>query len=118
SRMVALIALTSVIGCEGGSKTAVQIGYRGLAEEVNYDNSALKAVAALNRAPAPLPPAGASPPAQFQNVQVLTDVSAAEFTRTMTAMSQWVAGSPTNCAFCHNVANFASDSLYTKVVAR
>ncbi|NJK42696.1 MAG: photosynthetic reaction center cytochrome c subunit [Aquincola sp.] len=49
--------------------------------------------------------------------------SAAEFGRTMTAMSAWVAGGAGNCAYCHNTANFAADSnkgqpIYTKLVAR
>jgi photosynthetic reaction center cytochrome c subunit len=56
-------------------------------------------------------------------VQVLNDISVAEFNRTMVAMSVWVAGAG-NCAYCHNVANFASDTtnngrpLYTKLTAR
>ena len=114
---IAAVAAT-LAACEGGGKSTVQVGYRGVGEEANYDNSDLRKSVALNRAPAPLPPAGPSVPGQWQNVQVLTDVSASEFTRTMTAMSEWVAGSPTNCAYCHSLANFASDSLYTKVVAR
>ena len=117
-RLTVVLAAVAVAACEGGKKTTVQVGYRGVGEEANYDNSELAKQVALNRAPASLPPAGPSIPGQWQNVQVLTDVSAAEFTRTMTAMSEWVAGSPTNCAYCHSVANFASDSLYTKIVAR
>ena len=112
------LLVIGAIACEGGGKTTVQVGYRGVAEEANYDNSELRKTVALNRAPTPLPPAGPSVPAQWQNVQVLTDVSAAEFTRTMTAMSQWVGGNAGNCAYCHVLTNFASDSLYTKVVAR
>jgi photosynthetic reaction center cytochrome c subunit len=53
----------------------------------------------------------------YENVRVLGDVSAGEFTRLMVNMTEWVA--PTEgCAACHNVADFADDSLYTKVVAR
>ena len=53
----------------------------------------------------------------YDNVRVLGDVSAGEFTRLMVNMTEWVA--PTEgCAACHDVADFADDSLYTKVVAR
>jgi photosynthetic reaction center cytochrome c subunit len=79
----------------------------------------------LVKIPTTLPPAGASPPGPlpWRNVQVLNDISVAEFNRTMVAMSVWVAGAG-NCAYCHNVANFASDTanngrpLYTKLTAR
>ena len=37
SRLLALVA------CEGGSKETVQVGYRGLAQELNYDTSELRA---------------------------------------------------------------------------
>jgi hypothetical protein len=40
-----------------------------------------------------------------------------EFTRTMTAMTNWVSPKE-GCTYCHNPANFADDSKYTKVVAR
>ena len=52
-------------------------------------------------------PAG---PLPWQNVQVLNDISVGEFNRTMVAMSTWVAGTG-NCAYCHNIANLASDTL-------
>jgi photosynthetic reaction center cytochrome c subunit len=35
----------------------------------------------------------------------------------MTAMSSWIAPEQ-SCEYCHNLANFAEDSKYTKVVAR
>ena len=107
-----------------GPKQIVQQGYRGVGMETNYDPDDIAATAAYNQAPKPLPPAPAGPPGQYKNVQVLTNISAAEFGRTMTAMSSWVAGGAGNCAYCHNTANFASDSsskgvlLYTKLTAR
>ncbi|MBV9880399.1 MAG: photosynthetic reaction center cytochrome c subunit [Gemmatirosa sp.] len=110
--------LLVLVACESGRKETVQVGYRGLAQELNYDASKLHVIAAANRAPAPLAPASEpSPPAQFQNVQVLTDVSANEFNRTMLAMTQWVAPQQ-SCGYCHDLTNFASDAKYTKVVAR
>jgi len=104
---------------------AVQVGYRGTAMEQTYRHDNLMAKVDSIKLPTPLPPAGASPPGPlpWKNVQVLNDISVAEFNRTMIAFSTWVAGTG-NCAYCHNVANFASDTandgkpLYTKLVAR
>lgn len=118
--------LATSVSCTGERKTdTVQLGYRGVALEYNYTRGDLKEKFAQVKLPPTLPPAGESPPGPlpWKNVQVLTDVSVAEFTRTMLAMSTWVAGTG-NCAYCHNVANFASDTLangkeiYTKIVAR
>jgi len=106
-----------------GPKLISQQGYRGVGMETNYDPQDLAKTAAYNQAPKVLPAAPPGPPGQYQNVQVLTNISAAEFGRTMTAMSSWVAGGAGNCAYCHNTANFAADSnkgqpIYTKLVAR
>jgi photosynthetic reaction center cytochrome c subunit len=117
-----LLALTA---CGDHNTDTVQVGYRGVAMEQNYDRGDLKKKFAQVKLPATLPPAGASPPGPlpWKNVQVLNDISVSEFTRTMLAMSTWVAGTG-NCAYCHNVADFAADTLnngkplYTKVVAR
>lgn len=126
----AALALTVLVACKGapdvlkpGPKKIAQHGYAGVGMETNYDPDDIARTAAYNQAPKPLPPAPPSPPGQYRNVQVLTDISAAEFGRTMTAMSAWVAGNPGNCAYCHNTANFASDSnkgqpIYTKLVSR
>ncbi len=121
----ALVAAAALAGCDLGPKEVVQTGYRGTGMQVPYDMDQLDAKAAGIAIPATLPPAGGSPPGPlpWQNVQVLNDISVAEFNRTMIAMSTWVAGTG-NCAYCHNPANFASDTLangepiYTKVVAR
>ena len=120
-----LLVLAST-GCLGDNKTdTVQLGYRGVAIEYNYTRGELQKQFAQVKIPDPLPPAGESPPGPlpWQNVQVLNDISVAEFNRTMIAMSTWVAGTG-NCAYCHNIANLASDTLangkpiYTKLVAR
>ncbi len=118
-------ALVLLAACGDGATDTVQVGYRGVALEQNYDAGDLKAQFKQVNIPAPLPPAGASPPGPlpWRNVQVLNDVSPAEFLRTMTAMTTWVAGTG-NCAYCHNVAALWSDTLpngqpiYTKLVAR
>ncbi|MDJ0995140.1 MAG: photosynthetic reaction center cytochrome PufC [Dinoroseobacter sp.] len=56
----------------------------------------------------------------YENVQVLGDLTDANFNRLMNAMTQWVAPEQ-GCAYCHAGAddgNYADDDLYTKVVAR
>ena len=63
-----------------------------------------------------------APPGTWENVQVLGNLSANEFNRTMAAITLWV--SPTEgCNYCHVVnedgtADLASDDIYTKVVSR
>ena len=129
-RVGAVLSLAVLGACKGapdvikpGPKQIAQHGFRGVAMETNYDPQDIAATAAYNQAPKPLPPAPPGPPGVYKNVQVLTNISAAEFGRTMTAMSSWVAGNAGNCAYCHNTANFAADSnkgqpIYTKLVAR
>ena len=54
----------------------------------------------------------------YENVQVLGNLTDAEFTRLMLAITEWVAPKQ-GCEYCHNLEEgFASDKLYTKVVAR
>ncbi len=129
-RIGALLSLVVLGACKKspdvlkpGPKQIAQHGFRGVAMETNYDPDDIARTAAYNQAPKPLPPAPPGPMGQYKNVQVLTNISAAEFGRTMTAMSAWVAGGAGNCAYCHNTANFAADSnkgqpIYTKLVAR
>jgi photosynthetic reaction center cytochrome c subunit len=54
----------------------------------------------------------------YKSVRVLGDLDIAEFGRTMTAMTQWVAPEDGGCLYCHVAGDFADDSKYTKVVAR
>ena len=128
SSFVALAAVFAAAGaaaCDLGKKVTSQSGYRGTGMNQVYDSSKMFGKYGLVKIPTTLPPAGASPPGPlpWRNVQVLNDISVAEFNRTMVAMSVWVAGAG-NCAYCHNVANFASDTanngrpLYTKLTAR
>jgi photosynthetic reaction center cytochrome c subunit len=53
----------------------------------------------------------------FQNVKVLGDLSVAEFTRHMAAITQWVSPEQ-GCNHCHDPANLAADTKYQKVVSR
>lgn len=70
--------------------------------------------------PAPLPPAAPGGPAAtavYHNVQVLTDVSAAEFMRLQQAMTHWVSPEE-GCGFCHAGTDYASDANPRKNAAR
>lgn len=125
---VALVAAASLglmlSGCELGKKKVEQTGYRGTGGDQ------VTAVARLTSQPVPQPPyplpAAGGPTAgqTYQNVKVLTNVSAERFNYIMASISQWVAPQdgpdPTKvgCNYCHNPANMASDEKYTKVVAR
>jgi len=124
---VTLLALSGCQFFKSEERVIVQKGYRGTAMEINYVardvNAAMNDLA--RQMPAILPPASeSSPPPQWQNVQVLNDISVSEFNRTMLSFSTWVGGNPGNCAYCHNIANFAADTypdgkaIYTKTVAR
>jgi len=113
----------------------VQTGFRGTGMEQVYNPRVLKekfdsTAAAIPQDIPPIPqaapgqvaasqqPAGPSP---WKNVQVLNDISPGELTRTMVAMTQWVSPQQ-GCNYCHvvrdGVTDFASDSIYTKVVSR
>jgi photosynthetic reaction center cytochrome c subunit len=114
-------ASLALAACEAGTKNTAQIGYRGVGMEQVVDPDRQRAVLAANPVPAPLPPAPPSPVAQWQNVVVLNNLSVGEFTRTMTAMTNWVSpktGPDAGCNYCHNPANMASDEKYAKVVSR
>ena len=108
-------------GVFGIPKTnAVQHGYRGTGLDLLYNSKSLADAVVDNAIPVSVPYAGDEGPKAgtvYQNLKVLGDVPTGEFTRLMVSMARWVA--PTQgCAACHNLNNFADDSLYTKVVAR
>jgi photosynthetic reaction center cytochrome c subunit len=98
----------------------IQRGARGTGLVYLYNPRTMAGLADANRIPPSVPYPGEEGPKAatvYKNVQVLGDVSAGELTRLMVNMATWVA--PTQgCAACHNVANLAEDSLYTKIVAR
>jgi photosynthetic reaction center cytochrome c subunit len=114
-------ALFTLAGCERPPMQSRQQGYRGTGM-VGVENPRILAAqkAALPALPdAPPAVAGDGPKAKeiFQNVKVLGELPVAEFTRHMLAITQWVAPEQ-GCGYCHNLANLADDSKYTKVVAR
>jgi photosynthetic reaction center cytochrome c subunit len=99
---------------------SVQEGYRGLGMAEITNLRRYLSDRAVDQLPAPIPavePGGPLATEQFQNVKVLTDVTASEFLRLMTAMTAWVSPKE-GCAFCHEGADLASDAKYTKVVSR
>jgi photosynthetic reaction center cytochrome c subunit len=119
---VALVigAALLLTGCERPPIQTQQTGYRGTAivQVTNPRTEAKKAAA--NVVPEALPAADGSGPLAkdtYQNVKVLGDLSVAQFTRVMTAMTQWVSPQQ-GCAYCHNLQNLADDGVYAKVVAR
>ncbi|WP_082497885.1 photosynthetic reaction center cytochrome PufC [Pseudorhodoferax sp. Leaf267] len=120
-RIAAMLAAALVlVACEKPPPESVQRGPRGTGMVQVYNPATLAAQAPKNVAPEPLPAASPEGPKAgqvYQNVKVLGHLSVAEFARTMTAMTNWVTPGQ-GCVACHNPANFADDSLYTKVVSR
>jgi photosynthetic reaction center cytochrome c subunit len=99
---------------------AYQHGYPGTAMDLVQSDDELAKKLKANTVPAALPAVPQDGPLSvdtYQNVQVLGHLSVAEFGRTMAAMTTWVSPQQ-GCAYCHNVANMASDEVYAKVVAR
>jgi photosynthetic reaction center cytochrome c subunit len=118
---VALVGLLLLSACgERPPMESVQHGYRGTGMVQVYNPRLLETVIKDNVVPPSLPPASPDGPKAgevYQNVQVLGDLSVGEFTRLMVSITAWVAPEQ-GCTYCHAGANFADDSLYTKVVAR
>jgi photosynthetic reaction center cytochrome c subunit len=115
-----LLGAAFLVGCERPPVQTVQSGYRGTGMEQVYNQRVVSLDLAKNKAPEVQPPASPDGPKAkqvFQNVKVLGDLSVAEFTRHMASITAWVAPDQ-GCAYCHDVANFADDGKYTKVVAR
>lgn len=118
--LAAMLAAVLLAGCERPPVTAIQSGFRGTGmEQVN--NPRIDAIkVAMNRAPESSPAVGADGPRAsevYKNVQVLGHLSVGEFTRHMVSITAWVSPDE-GCGYCHNLANLADDSKYTKVVAR
>lgn len=128
-RLPSLVLATAVAGallsgCERPPPDVVQTGFRGVAMEQVYNPRRVADLVELNQVPAaldPVDPGGPKASQVYQNVKVVGDLGVGEFTRLMVAMSNWVApkdGPEAACVYCHNPANFADDSKYTKTVAR
>ncbi len=122
---VVIVVLTSVsvflgLGWTVERVHATQNGFRGTGMDQVNRPAAERALKAANVVPEALDPAspdGDKATEVYQNVQVLKDLSAEQFGRVMSSITEWVAPDE-GCAYCHNVENMADDSLYTKKVAR
>jgi photosynthetic reaction center cytochrome c subunit len=112
-----LIMVLALVGCERPPVESTQVGFRGTAMgDVTNPRLAVEQAGY----PASLPEASSDGPSAgqvYQNVQVLGDLSVAEFTRLMTTITQWVSPEQ-GCNYCHVAGNLADDSMYTKVVSR
>lgn len=118
-RLLVLVAAGAALlsGCERPPIDTEQVGYRGTGMVIVSNPRAPQPDLTV---PTPQPPASAAGPKAgqiYQNVQVLGDLSVGQFTRAMLAMTEWVAPGE-GCNYCHNPANLADDSKYTKVVSR
>ena len=117
-------AFALLAGCERpqGMESS-QNGYRGTAMGQVTNPRVVGPVAAAQTLPEPvaaIPAVPGSPLAKdvYKNVQVLGELPAGEFTRTMLAITAWVAPKE-GCNYCHAPgADLSEDKLYTKVVAR
>jgi len=122
SRLVPLLAASAALlvlaACEPGGKITQQNGYRGAGLQQVYDPDNFGVPADLPAPPYDLPPDGGPRATEtYQNVQVLTDMSTDRFNHLMAAITQWVSPDQ-GCAYCHDPADMAADTVYTKVVAR
>jgi photosynthetic reaction center cytochrome c subunit len=117
---LAVLAAGLLAGCERPPVDSVQHGFRGTGMVQVYNPRTLAEQAPNNVVPPSPPAANAEGPKAsqvYQNVKVLGDLSVAQFARHMVSITAWVAPEQ-GCNYCHNAANFADDSKYTKVVAR
>jgi photosynthetic reaction center cytochrome c subunit len=116
-----LAAAVVLAGCERPPVETKQIGYRGVAMETVSNPRVTAKIQAANQLPEVVPAVPAGGPLAgtvYKNVQVLDDLSVAEFSRVMVAITQWVAPKDRSCAYCHGGSDLAADDTYTKVVAR
>lgn len=117
---VASLCVVFAAGCERPPVDTVQRGYRGTGMEGVFNPRTLADKVQVNIPPEAVPPASPDGPKAsqiYQNVQILGDLSIAQFTRLMGAMTSWVSPEQ-GCNYCHVPGNFASDDIYTKKVAR
>lgn len=121
-KVALILGLFALVGCERPPMDSVQAGYRGLGmmqvtdprlHSSQQGNNAIPTALPRPEIPTGTPLAGDT----FKNVTVLKDLPVPEFARLMVAMTTWVAPQQ-GCTYCHAGADLASDSLYTKVVAR
>jgi len=116
---LSVLAVMLLTACERPPIEAKQTGFRGTGMDQISNPRTDAQLAKINELPVAIPasPDGPKAGAVYKNVKVLNNLSAAQFSTFMVTMTAWVAPNQ-GCAYCHNVQNFADDSLYTKTVAR
>lgn len=115
-----VLCAVGLTACEAPPVEVVQRGYRGTGMEQVINPGRFVDSVEANQAPEAIPavPAGGPKAGEiYENVQVLGDLSAAEFNRLMVAITNWVSPEQ-GCTYCHGQTGFASDDMYTKKVAR
>ncbi|MEM8854293.1 MAG: photosynthetic reaction center cytochrome PufC [Pseudomonadota bacterium] len=118
-----VLAIVFLPGYDRPPIETVQNGFRGTAMAQIYNPRTVAATYAENQVPEieglpPLITAGPTAADSYQNVQVLGDLSTAQFLRLMTAITAWVSPEQ-GCNYCHDAqAGFADDSVYAKRVSR
>ncbi len=109
-----------------------QTGFRGVGMVQFVPEEDIALLAPLNEIPEneagdPIVPEADEPLMKdldyYENVKVLGNLTEANFTRLMAAMTQWVSPDQPDCSYCHyqdedGVINFADERLYTKHVSR
>jgi photosynthetic reaction center cytochrome c subunit len=118
--LAAVVASVVLMGCERPPPETVQMGYRGLAMEHIKNPRLLEKSVNANLPPEAIPAAAPGGPMAkdvYQNLQVLDDLTMAEFTRLMVAVTTWVSPEE-GCNYCHVPGQWESDDIYTKVVSR
>jgi photosynthetic reaction center cytochrome c subunit len=117
AQVLLVVSIGFLAACERPPVDTVQYGFRGQAMgDVTNPRRAAPAMGYPESQP-PVPEGGPLAKDVYQNVQVLGDLTIGQFTRLMTTITTWVSPDQ-GCAYCHNVANLASDDIYTKVVSR
>ena len=114
-----VLAILTLTACERPPVASKQTGYRGTGMDQINNPRTQEQLAKINEMPAGIPasPDGPKAGAVYKNIKVLNNLSTAQFGVFMVSMTSWVAPKE-GCSYCHNVQNFADDSLYTKTVAR
>ncbi len=118
--VVFLLALAANKEWELTPKDSTQTGYRGTGIVELQNPSIEQDIADRNQPPEPfgaVEPEGDLAGDVYENVQVLNNLSDAEFNWYMAAVTQWVSPEE-GCVYCHDEENLASDSKYQKIVAR